>query len=114
MRTFATDTNNDLTLGSDGNISIIEDIDATAAVCKNVVQTRLGEMILNADVGMPYDSLVWVGTPNIGQIKAAITQLLLGVNGVESIETLTVVVENNEMRYNATIKTTYGVTTIGV
>lgn len=113
MKTFNTDSNNDLFLKRN-SIDMANDIYAVSRSCKQAIKTVLGELELNADVGMPYHEQVWVGSPNIRQIEQSMREVILTVDNVHSISSLSAFVKDNELSYTAVINTSFGAVQLGL
>lgn len=111
-KTFATNNNNDLFIGNDGNLAIVNGQQAVLQACATAAKAQLGEMIYATNRGLPNFQTVWVGSPNLAQFEAALRQTLLSVNGVTEITDLSTSVTNNTLFYTATIKTIYGMGTL--
>lgn len=99
----------DLYLDSYGNISVSYDLQAVLEECAQAAQTRLGELIYNVNVGIPYEQVLWTGTPNIEQFNAALRVAFLSIDQVTDVISLTMSQSNNTLSYTATINTTFGV-----
>jgi hypothetical protein len=118
VTTFAVNSNNDLYVNSSGNIAFAHDEEAIGQACRQVALTLLGEMVLQTDQGIPYQTAIWVGVPNVPAFEAALRGGWLGVNGVVSIMDLTISLEPftipttgksvTALSYSATINTTFG------
>jgi hypothetical protein len=116
-QTFSVDSNNDLYLGRDGNISLSYDLPAVLVVCEQAVKVRLGEVVLNTDVGIPFFETAFSGVPNIIQFEAAVRSAILNVDGVTDILSInTTVTETSPagavLNYTAVINTTFGQGTV--
>jgi hypothetical protein len=107
-KTFAVDENGDISVGPDGNFTILEGIEAVQNVCLDAVRTQLGEMVLAVDQGIPYFDAVWSGVPNIPQFEAALRKAVLAVDGVVRIISLNVIIQNDVLSYSMSILTSYG------
>ena len=99
----------DLYLDSYGNISVSYDLQAVLEECAQAAQTRLGELIYNTNVGIPYEQVLWIGTPNIEQFNAALRVAFLSIDQVTDVISLTMSQSNNTLSYTAIINTTFGV-----
>jgi hypothetical protein len=125
MQTLAANVNNnipgvapnDLYLDGDGNIAMSFGIEAVLEACAEAARTLLGEMLYNADQGIPYQQLVWVGVPNIAQFTAALQSAFLAVPNVLQVVSLTTSQgpspagapgEPNQLNYSAVIQTAFG------
>ena len=114
MITLSTSTNNDLHLDSSNSIPKASGIYAVLKTCEYAIQTMYGELVLQGDSGVPNFDLIWNGNPNILQAENAIRETLLNVDGVDGVTSLNVFVENGVLKYNATIQTIYGESSIGL
>lgn len=115
MKTFqTTPNNNDIFIAKSGQMAIATELEALINICENVVQTMLGELVLQGDTGMPNFQLIWNGAPNIAQAENALREALFGVEGVIDVPELSAFVQDNILRYSATIKSIYGQGAIGV
>jgi hypothetical protein len=107
-RTLAVDDTNDIFIGPDGALSVVTDLQAVLFACAQAVQAQLGEMMLAVDEGMPNFQTIWNGAPNLVQFEAYLRRTLTAVEGVNSVETVTIEVGGRALRYVATIATIYG------
>lgn len=114
MKTLAVDSNNDLYVGGGRSLAIKTDLAALAQVCAQEIKTMRGEYFLDITRGMPNFELIWSGSPRLLQYEAAIRTTLSAVSGVTDVESVETFVENGVLSYTATIKTIYGVTTLGL
>lgn len=114
MRTLSNDSNNDLYIAPNGQLSISSDLSALSQTCEHVVKTMMGELILQGDVGIPNFQLIWNGAPNIPQAENSLREALIAVQGVTDVTELEAFVKDNTFFYNATIKTIYGEVSIGL
>lgn len=112
MRTFLANDNNDLALAPDGNLRLITGLEAIAQTCKEAMQTRLQEMIHAQTDGIPFDPVLWSGTPNAAQFEASGRARLLQVPEVLEVTSFQARLIDNTMGYVAVIRTTIGETTI--
>ena len=107
-QSFAVDNSNDLFLGPSGNLELSTDIESVLNVCKNAVQTILGEMKYQTNVGMPNFETIWKSQPNIKQFRAALISTLKFVENVIGVGEPIIIVENNVLNYSITISTSFG------
>lgn len=107
-RSFAFDSRNDITLGTDGRIAIASGLEACLFACQNVAQTLQGEAQFDIELGLPNFDTIWNGQPNLPQFEASLRAALLGVSGVVSIPSLEVSLSGGVVRYSATIETQFG------
>lgn len=113
MITFAIDENNDL-IFLNGSIVLDINAQAVADITKSVCSTVLGEMIFNADQGIPYFDIVWNGVPNLSQAEYELRTAILSVDNVDDITDFSLFVSDDTLSYNATIQTTFGEVSIGL
>lgn len=108
MKTFQTNPNNDFVRGADGNLVIIQDIQAVAQESRHFAATLRGEMIHAIDEGVPYFRDVFSKTPNLSQIEAHLRRRIMSLANVEKINSLTAFIEVETLKYTAQIKTNFG------
>lgn len=112
-QTFGVNANNDIFIGSDTNLVIVYDLQATLEACAHAMKATLGEMVLAVTQGIPYFQSVWNGVPNIPQFEVASRQALLNVEGVVAVQSFTTTMApNNVLTYIAVIQTVYGTGTV--
>lgn len=111
-KTFSTNSNNDLYIGTDGNLVITTGLLAVRDACAYALKTQLGEMVLNTDQGILNFQAIWRGSPNVSQFEAAIRKTILSVADVVRVISLITSVQNNTISYTVTILTSYGQTAI--
>lgn len=108
MITIATDSNNDIFIGPDGNIAFARDLEAVSQTAEHYAKTLLNEMIQDYDRGVPFFIVAFGSNPSIPQFEAAMKARILqspGVTGIRSFETTQ---DGDVLRYTATIETIYG------
>ena len=66
-QTFTSDSLNDITLGSDGNLSISTGLQGVLNACATAAKAQLGEMVLATNKGVPNFQTVWSSRRNIAQ-----------------------------------------------
>lgn len=107
-QTFTTDSNNDIFIGSNGNLSISSGIEGVLQACQTAAKAQLGEMILAIQSGVPNFQTIWESTRNVAQFEAYLLRTLLSVDGVRGVKELTTAVNNGILSYSAVIVTIYG------
>lgn len=108
MQALATNGNNDLYVDGNGNLGLALDLDAVIQGCAQVAQTRLGEMVLFINQGIPYFETVFNGSPNLQQFETALRRAFFTVPNVIEIVNLLVERSGNTLSYRAVIRSTYG------
>lgn len=112
MKTFQTNASNDFVVAEDGNLAIIQDIDAAAQESRHYAATLLGEMIHAKDEGIPYFQHAFSRTPSLAQMEAALRRRIMSMPDVVKITSLTASIQGETLSYTATIQTTYGTVTV--
>lgn len=95
-----------------GNLALDENRSAVMNVCERAAMTRLGEMVLFTDRGLPFFEAVWASPPLLALYEAALRASLLRRSGVTAIRSLVLRREGDRLLYTAEIVTVYGVGTI--
>lgn len=108
VKTFAVNENNDIYIGKDGNLAIVEGLEATLQLCEQYVKTTLGELVLQTNDGIPYFNTVWAGSPRPQQFEAAVRQACLTVEGVTDINSFSFSQSGDTLNYEINIQTSYG------
>lgn len=109
-QTFAVNENNDIYIGTDGNLVINSGINAVRDACSNAAKAQKGEMVLNTQAGIPNFQAVWTGNPDIAQFEAALQAALLAVDGVFQILSMVTQQKGNNLVYTVSLLTVYGQT----
>ena len=111
-QTFETNEKNDIFIASNGRLSIVGDVRAVLSACETAAKSQRGEMIFEADRGIPNFQVTFAGAPNLALFEAFLRETIEGVDGVVEITELQTENKNNVLSYTATIKTIYGNGTI--
>ncbi len=112
MSTFGVNKNNDIYLGSDGNLVIIPTgIEATLEVCEHYAKAQRGEMIYQTNQGVPYQGTVFADL-NQNQFRGNLGRQLLRVADVEEVLSIDTTQIGDVLDYVAAIKTSFGVGSI--
>lgn len=108
ISTIRTTENYDIAIESE-NVGIVfaTDREAIAAIARGAMATIRGEVYYNLDEGMPYGSVAFDGLNN-AEFVAAAQQILASVEGVVSVEALSVANVDNAAQYAATLLTETG------
>ena len=112
MRTLNVNAGNDLVLNEFGYLSFASDIDAVLLTARQYASALLGEMIHNADQGVPYFGVAFGASPNIAQFEAGLRRRLMQCPGVIRIDELTAQQVGDILGYTATITTEFGQGTV--
>ena len=106
--TLASDENGDLFLGDDGNIAMLSGLPAVEQRCAEAARTRLSELVLQTDEGLPFLESVFTGSPNIATFENALRAALVAVDGVSAVTALTIGQAGAILNYAAEIDTVFG------
>lgn len=94
MSTLAQAPDGDLLI-TNGQITIVSDInEALALKLRNKFRLFLGEWFLDTRVGVPWFEAVLVKAPDLGVIKQIFTQVILGTEGMASVEEMVLDFDN--------------------
>ena len=107
-KTIATNSNNDIYLDASGNLAVLTGQEAVAAACRTASLLQLCEAIYQTNLGLPNFQAIWVGVPNLAIYEAYLRKTIQSVECVVSITSLKTSVENNVLRYTATVESVYG------
>lgn len=107
-QTFGTNSNNDLYIGSDGNLVLLSGIEAVVAACKTACLAQLGECVLQQGIGLPNFQSIWVGTPDFALWQTYLQNTLLNVDGVIQVNSIKITVQKNTLNFVANIESIFG------
>lgn len=112
-QSFGVNASNDLYIGANGNLVILQGQSAVEVACANVSRASLGEEVLSVGNGLPFFQAVFNGVPNLAVFENYLRTALLSVDGVLAVTNLTTRVgkndlEKNTLFYIATIENVYG------
>ena len=107
-QTFATNENNDLYIGKDGNLAIVNGLEAVLQACQTATRLKLGEAKFNIELGIPYFESVFNGITNLQHYENVLRETLKSVQGVIGILNLNIEVKDNSLNYSVEIITQFG------
>lgn len=107
-RTFEVDDNNDLTIGDNRKLALIDNLAAVMAICRHAAKAILGEMIYAKQQGLPDFQAVWQGSANFTAWEVAYRARIKQIPEVTALQSLSTWRDGDTMKYAATIKTIYG------
>lgn len=107
-RSFAVDQHNDLIIGSNRKLALVDNLQAVMAICTHAAQAILGEMIYAKKQGLPDFQTVWQGSANLTAWEVAYRARLKQIPEVTSLQSLSTWRDGDTMKYAAVIKTIYG------
>lgn len=112
MITLAVDLNNDLFIGSDGNLAFVRDVEAVSQNSVHYGKTLRNEMLHEFDLGIPFFIVAFGSSITPQQYEAATKQRILQTPGVIGIKAFETVQVDDDLQYTATIETIYGLSVI--
>lgn len=113
MKSFLTNENNDLYLDGSRQLAMGEDIDAAVQTVQNKLNTLKGEIQLDIDKGIPYFETIFnQQTPDLSSWESYMIEEAEKVDGVIRVESMITRVKDNQLTYEMTIRTKYGLTQI--
>jgi len=107
-QTLALNSNNDLFLNSAGSLTMLTGVNAVAAGCNTAAQTQLGECVLITGQGLPNFQAIWVGVPDYAIWQSYLENTLLNVEGVATVQNITLTQTDGDLNYIAEINSIYG------
>lgn len=110
MKTFNVNSNNDIHLGNDGNLSIVSGERASKNRCEHYAKALRGEMLHKLDMGIPYWKTTFGRQADIPLFEAAFRDRLRELDDVISI--VSFFIADNSLNYTALIQTIYGEITL--
>lgn len=113
MKTFATDSSNDLFLDGCHNIAISTDSDAILNIVKNALRTLQSEIQLDITLGIPYfETILQIQSPDVAVWEGYMIDEAQKVNGVLRVNSMQSKIENDVLTYKMEILSEYGTGTI--
>lgn len=107
-QTITPNINNDLFIGTDGNLAVSSGINAVEWACQSAAKAQLNEMVYAYDQGVAYFQTIWTDGANVAQFESSLRNAITNVDGVVSISEFSVLVENDQLSYSMTINTEFG------
>lgn len=108
VKTFNTNSDRDIFIGSDGRLSIATDLQAVLKGCESATYAQLGEMVLATKLGIPNLEAIWIGVPNYPLFELYLRNTILAVQGVTGVKSIEISVRGNVLSYTANIVTVFG------
>ncbi|XAO54178.1 baseplate wedge protein [Yersinia phage vB_YenM_P744] len=108
MRSLATNSDNDIYFGADGNLAIIYDLPAVVQACEHASKVLLGELPYAQLRGIKFFDVGFTSSPDLGLYSSQLISILKTVPHVEEITSLTFKRTGTTLQYEATIVTEFG------
>lgn len=112
MKSFLTNTDNDLLLDDLGNISVGSGLDAYTQVLRNAILLQQYEYPYNLNNGVNYLGYILGKAPNVQAWEEQLLNIVEGMPFVEKIINWQYNIENNNFLFTLTVKTDLGNITI--
>lgn len=112
MRTFNVNSNNDIHLGNDGNLSIVSGERASEKRCEHYAKALRGEMLHKLDLGIPYWKTTFGRQADIPLFESAFRDRMRELDDVISVLSFSASLVDNALKYTAVIQTIYGEITL--
>lgn len=113
MKILGENENRDLFLGSNNQLVVYTEIQATLQACRSVIESQRGELQFDILRGIPTEEVIWSGVPNQQRFQFFCITALRAIEGVNEISQFNTEIIDNSLRYEAKIVTIYGEATIG-
>lgn len=111
-QTFGANANNDIYIGANGNLVILQGQLAVSAACASTSKAALGEEVLSVKSGIPFFQAIFVGVPNLALFENYLRSALEAVDGVVAVTNLSTALDKVNgktiLRYTATIENEFG------
>lgn len=112
MRTIAVNENNDIYIGTDGNLAIVDGLESVKQRCEQAARILKNELPYAQSKGIPFFETPLSASPNLGLYESYLRQQYLGVEDVTGIKYIRFKLDGNELQYEAGILSIYGEATI--
>lgn len=110
---IGTNVDNDIYLGPDGNLVMVNGIEALKQDCEHAMKAQRGEMFLQPTDGLPTFDDVWL-SKNFLRWQAVAQDTLLAINGIVRIEDFTTSVQGENFVYEVQLLTVYSPTLLTI
>jgi hypothetical protein len=110
MKTIAL-KNGDLYLDADGNIAVVDGIEAVRQSVVTLLQMIKGEWVLDVTQGIPYMQEIFIINASESSVKNIYDKAVLSVDGVVTLLQSSGIITDRAQRkfsYAATVQTIYG------
>lgn len=110
MTGFDLNSTNDIYLDTDGNLALVQDIEAVKIAVSCETKTNYGELQLNTTAGIPYFDTVFTAHPDIELWKSYMKDTILKVPKVLTISNFKTYIDykTSVLKYAIVINTEYG------
>lgn len=112
MRTIAVNSNNDIYIGTDGNLAIVDRLESVKQRCEQAARILKGELPYKQSKGIPFFETPFGDSSNLGLYETYLRQQYLAVEDVTGVKYIRFKIDGNNLQYEAGILSTYGEATI--
>ena len=114
MTCLATDVSNDIIIGDDGQLKVVDGKNAYAVAVSSLVRTVKGECLLDPDAGIPYFDTIFRSFDRYTIWKNEVVKAIEALPFVTSVDNFSVKLnyENKTVSYTIDITTNEGVITV--
>lgn len=107
MKTLAVNASRDI-YTQNGLLVIAENAEGLAQKCTQIMSTLRGELQYDQLRGIPYQQVLWSGSPNVLAFEAAAREAIMSLAGVTGVDSFAVQLSDNVLNYQANINTIFG------
>lgn len=108
MRTIAVNENNDIFIGTDGNLVIVDGIESVTQRCEQAARILKEELPYAQSKGIPFFQAPFGDTSNLSLYESYLRQQYMAVQEVTGVKYIRFRFEGNELQYEAGILSIYG------
>lgn len=112
MRTIAVNADNDIYIGSDGNLAIVDGLESVKQRCEQAARILLNELPYAQTKGIPFFETPFGDVSKLGLYETYLRQQYLAVEDVTDVKYIRFNIEGTNLQYEAGILSTYGEATI--
>lgn len=112
MRTLAVNENNDIFIGSDGNLAVASGLQSVTQRCEQAARILRTELPYAQSKGIPFFETPFGESNNLGLYESYLRQQYLAVEDVTDVKYIRFKREGDNLLYEAGILSIYGEATI--
>lgn len=116
-QTLGVNASNDIYVGVNGNVVVLQGQSAVSAACRSTSLASLSEEVLSLNSGQPFFQAAFLGVTKLAIFENYLRASLAAVDGVIAVSNLSTkitktITGKSVLSYTATIKNKYGLTAI--
>lgn len=112
MKTLAVNSNNDIYIGADGNLAIVDGLESVKQRCEQAARILRNELPYAQSKGIPFFETPFGDSGNLGLYESYLRQQYTSVQDVTGVKYIRFRFEGTELQYEAGILSIYGEATI--